>query len=128
MEYTGHPAAFWGNLLSAAGGNDGKKAVMRLERAEVPAEVLRTATTPAQLDAAGTAAAQKSVEGFLSFVETLRKNSAEPAAQKIMMLEMKQVGIKCEGRSGPYDLLYFPHKDKVYAADYNDDSIVYVLA
>lgn len=122
LEYTGHPAQFWNNLLAPAA-QGGKKAMMQLKRAEVPA-----GTPPQHQAAASVEAAMKSVDAFMSFVETLRSNPASPAAGKIMALEMKHVGIKCEGRSGPYDLLYFPHCNKIIAADSSDDSIVYSLA
>lgn len=122
MEYTGHPAQFWNTLLAPAS-QGGKKAMMQLKRSEVPA-----GTPPQQQAAASTAAAMKSVDAFMSFVETLRSNPASPAAGKIMALEMKHVGIKCEGRADPYYLLYFPHVDKIIAADSSDDSIVYSLS
>jgi hypothetical protein len=127
LEYTSHPATFWGNLITSAGGSNGKKAVMQLERAEIPADVMANAT-PAQLNAAGVEAAHRSVMAFMRFVDTVRNPRAAAERQKILMLEMKYVGIKCEGRSGPYDLMYFPHTNKIYAADSRDDGIVYVLA
>lgn len=119
------PAAFWRELMSSAG--DGGKVVLQLKRAEVPPEV-RTRATPKQLAAAWTAAARRSALAFLEFADTAQRSREAPHIQKLLMLEMKHVGIKCEGRSGPYDLMYFPHRNAMYAAHCSDDSIVYVLA
>mgnify|MGYP001807382322 CR=1 FL=1 len=97
---------------------------MPLQRVEVLKELMATAT-PAQLEAAGTAAARRSVEFFHKVVNTLCEPGADAYKHAILMVEMQYVGIKCEGRSGPYDLMYFPHNNTIYAADSRDDAIVY---
>lgn len=127
LELNTHPAAFWGELITSAGGSNGKKAVMQLKRAEIPADVTARGS-PAELDAAAADAARRSVTAFMDFVDTLSSSRAAAHREKILMLEMKHVGLKCEGRSGPYDLMYFPHRDVIYAAHSYDDAIVYVMA
>jgi hypothetical protein len=107
-------------------GSNGKKTVLELKRAEIPADVMATAT-PAQRAAAGNHAAVRSVQVFMEFVDRVSSPAGAAHREKILMIEMKYVGIKCEGRSGPYDLMYFPHVDKIYAADSKNDAIVYVL-
>lgn len=124
VEFSGTPQAFWQDLISSTPDKE-KKSIMRLERAEVPASVQATAT-PQELEAAWKEAAQRSVVTFLQAMEAARSNPE--IASRVVMIEMKHVGIKCEGRSGPYDLIFFPHRPRlVMAADSNDDSILFKL-
>lgn len=125
VQLTGHPMEFWGTMIRPNIDKD-RKSIIRMERCEVPTEVRRTATTLELMDAAGAEAAQKSVTGFLRFVTSLRNLPAE--SQVVLMVEMKHVGLRCEGRSGLYDLLYFPRTDEVFAADSDNDGIVYKMA
>lgn len=123
VEYTCHPAAFWAGLVGNQEADPKKKAILRLRRAEVPDEVLRTATTAEQKEAAGAEAAQWSLQAFMNCVDTVRGSTE--ISQKVLKVEMKFVGIKCEDRSGPYDLMYFVRTDELYAADSRDDAILY---
>jgi hypothetical protein len=125
VQHTGHPREFWRTMIRPDIDKD-RKQIIRLERTDVPAELRRTATTPQQMDAAGTAAAKMSVADFMRFVSTLRSCPAQ--SNKVVMVEMQHVGVKCEGRSGPYDLLYFPRTDEIFAADSNIEGIVYKMS
>mgnify|MGYP001810973250 FL=1 len=132
LVFTGHSSAFWEDVITSGGdydSNGNKKTHIQLARSEIPAEVLARFAGVAQLDAAVAEAVQCSFMYFMEFVGTLRSR-AEGAdmRDKIKLVEMKHVAIKCEGRSGPYDLMYFPHEDKIYAADSRSDDIVYILA
>jgi hypothetical protein len=123
VEYTCHPAAFWAGLIGDPAADPNRKSIISMKRAEVPDDVRRTATTAEQQEAAGAEAAQRSLASFMGCVDTIK--SSEETSKKVLMVGMKHVGIKCEGRSGPYDLLYFVRTDALYAADSRDDAILY---
>lgn len=131
LEYIGHVSTFWASLIAPGGkascdSNGNKKTCVQLGQAEIPADVMADAT-PAQLEAATTEAVARSVQHFMSIGAAVRSPQGAELRDKVMLFEMKHVAMMCEGRSGPYDLLHYPHKDETYAADSRDESIVYVL-
>jgi hypothetical protein len=83
--------------------------------------------SPAQLEAATAEAVQRSVQHFMSIVAAVRSPEGAELRDEVMLFEMKHVDMQCADRSGPYDLLHYPYKDEIYAADSKDESIVYVL-
>jgi hypothetical protein len=130
LVFTGHSSTFWEDVITSGrdyDSNGNKKTHIQMARTEIPAEVLARCSGVAQLDAAVAEAVQCSFMYFMEFVGTLRSPDGAELRGKIKLVEMKHVAIKCEGRSGPYDLMYFPHKDAIYAADSRSDDFVYIL-
>lgn len=75
----------------------GRTALIKLEPSRIPAQWRRTATGE-QLAAAEAEAGRQSWLGFMRFFDTLR--GCPQQAVKVVMVEMKFVGIKCEDRPG----------------------------
>lgn len=131
LELTKPPAAFWGDLMREAESSitapKYKKTVLEVHPAEIQDEIW--AYDYEQQKAAGAEAARVSVTTFMNVVEDLRDFMAGGCADNnVVKVEMRYVDIKCGDRSGPYDLVHFPHNNTTYAVHSYHNSAVFVLA
>lgn len=126
--------SFWDDLIhnpygdNAVPGSTIPKKVLQIPRVDVAAEVYARGDQ-AELDAAGMEASRQSKWSFLKAVEALDSLRADGQDDLgwFQIMKMDYVGLLLEGRGGLYDLLWFPHRNVVYATDSFDKSIVYRL-
>ncbi len=62
-----------------------------------------------------------------ALMATIQASKSLESDKQPFAILTKGVGLKCQGRSGCYDMYYFMESDNFYAVDYLDNAIVYEL-